>query len=799
VPQRQDGLGDRHCSIIRNNLGLALQYNGHTSAAQEQYQHAIRADSGQVIKCHLRVSSGKPVSLASLLQHIGLNTVQAMAQEQLRLVIGDADQPMDCVIDVQGDVLLIHIIRAAMWDEVTESRLVTDVGFLQVLRDQILTVEEGTSRFERGLNRRWDFSPERKLNGHLIFWCDTAGIEAIERFTQQNDSWRRAGYATKFYNSAEELLYDLKTTELELSKVKCIITSGMSRSGRKQKGLLDCFEMATEVRKLYFAKFIQVPIFGLITASVSEADALAHKFGVYCNGSWVVLAQRTLGLLAKHDDIDGGAASAPAFFLDVKKKTKELELGEVSSDELLVDDLGEGPEMTSKVPRLLLSDVSQASTADAVNVVGSLASIGKWREIKEVVLTEVVRSSRRIVEGVRAFQTNDDDDPTKCHHGADGPPLKVILLNRAQDAAARDSQCVSKLVEAIVFLSEKFDGFDFHDRVAIIAPSSEFISKITPALEAALHAKFSGGGGGGFWFVTAVAASQIIVKSGKRAASKQCLVLDTVDNFNGLERLIVIAVDLDSPIELGAAAETRSQLYRAITRSQMMVVVVNEVLRGGWLEFLTCVKYDDEACFDAARELKKNVRGSASKLLKQQQQHEHLPATPPVAAPMIVRGRVEVKMKRIFGRDKWLKAMGEYNPAAHKFSCTDSTGKELIAMDCWLVDVANRQGKRQHRFDIESDGSQQPMALAAEGIGEKQRWVAAVETKETLRARQEPQARREQELMVKHGESTIEEAQRKEAKAAQGQKEEEDCVTSVVWDTSMNTIAGIESTPSASL
>jgi hypothetical protein len=132
---------------------------------------------------------------------------------------------------------------------------------------------------------------------------------------------------------------------------------------------------------------------------------------------------------------------------------------------------------------------------------------------------------------------------------------------------------------------------------------------------------------------------------------------------------------------------------------------------------------------------------------------EDPPATPPVAALTIVRGWVEVKTKGIFGRDKWLKAMCEYYPAAHKFSCTDSTGKERRAMDCWLVDVANRQGKRQHRFDIESDGSQRPMALAAEGIGEKQRWLVAVETKEALRARQE-QARREQELMVEHGEST---------------------------------------------
>jgi streptogramin lyase len=129
--------------------------------------------------------------------------------------------------------------------------------------------------------------------------------------------------------------------------------------------------------------------------------------------------------------------------------------------------------------------------------------------------------------------------------------------------------------------------------------------------------------GQSFQFIEAAVANRTV--STCRAAARkvdQQLVLDTVDNFNGLERLIVIAVDLDSPIELGAAAKTRSQLYRAITRSQMMVVVVNEVLRGGWLEFLTCVKYNEEASFNTAHELKQNVKGSASKLLKQQQQHE---------------------------------------------------------------------------------------------------------------------------------------------------------------------------------
>jgi hypothetical protein len=83
--------------------------------------------------------------------------------------------------------------------------------------------------------------------------------------------------------------------------------------------------------------------------------------------------------------------------------------------------------------------------------------------------------------------------------------------------------------------------------------------------------------------------------------------------------------------------------------------------------------------------------------------------------------------------------------------------------------VPNRSGKRQHWFDIDSDGKQQPIALAAEGVGEKRRWAAAVETTEALRARQE-QARQEQALMTKYGVTTIEEARRKEAEAVQSQR-----------------------------
>ena len=68
------------------------------------------------------------------------------------------------------------------------------------------------------------------------------------------------------------------------------------------------------------------------------------------------------------------------------------------------------------------------------------------------------------------------------------------------------------------------------------------------------------------------------------------VVVDEVRQMDGLERLIVIAVGLDAPVAAaagdgadGAALETRSALYRAVTRAQLMVLVVNEFLPGGWL------------------------------------------------------------------------------------------------------------------------------------------------------------------------------------------------------------------------
>jgi hypothetical protein len=266
------------------------------------------------------------------------------------------------------------------------------------------------------------------------------------------------------------------------------------------------------------------------------------------------------------------------------------------------------------VPRVLLSDISQSSSSADSSFSKRLFRYKPASAVKEVVLTQVVRCSKRIVEGARAFQRNRGDEWTSCYHDAIGPPLKTMLLPQAGTAADRVQCYASKLVQSLRFVSDTFPGLNLHNRLAIIAPSSAFIKNILPALEVSVAKEFgsggSGGGSGSFRFVT-VATANRLVSIGASTPGEQWLVLDTVDNFNGLERLFVIAVDLDLPIEGSDARKTCSQLYRAITRAQMMVIMVNEVRVGGWLEFLTCVAYDEENGFDSEQERRRSIRDSA--------------------------------------------------------------------------------------------------------------------------------------------------------------------------------------------
>jgi hypothetical protein len=69
------------------------------------------------------------------------------------------------------------------------------------------------------------------------------------------------------------------------------------------------------------------------------------------------------------------------------------------------------------------------------------------------------------------------------------------------------------------------------------------------------------------------------------------VVYDTLDNFSGLESLIVIGLEFDDP---NLNNEGRSACYRLITRAQMLLILVGSVVKGGYFEWLQHLEYDPD-------------------------------------------------------------------------------------------------------------------------------------------------------------------------------------------------------------
>jgi len=230
---------------------------------------------------------------------------------------------------------------------------------------------------------------------------------------------------------------------------------------------------------------------------------------------------------------------------------------------------------------LLLSDRSQTEGL----------GVAMPASVVPVELTEVVRSSKRIIAGAIAFQMQTDQRRVDCHHGSQGPPLKSFLFD-LQDDNARWAAYSEHVVKALDHISCSFPGLCLHDRVMIVAPDQHFVDGLKPTLQN----KFDmGEGTNKLVLKSAIEVASVIIgmDRGRANGSSRHLVLDTVENIDGLERLTGICVGLDE--QLGGSDErTRARLYRGLTRAHLMAVVVNHKVHGGWLEFLSRIRIKDE-------------------------------------------------------------------------------------------------------------------------------------------------------------------------------------------------------------
>lgn len=259
---------------------------------------------------------------------------------------------------------------------------------------------------------------------------------------------------------------------------------------------------------------------------------------------------------------------------------------------------------TDEQVRLLLSDISQST--------GRNINYGDGEE-HTIELTEVVRSSQRIVAGAAAFQI-ENIKKVKCQHNASGPPLKSFLFELTGPPAEAYAQHTIRGLQHVV---KTFGVLSLHNRVAILVKDEEFANTLRSQLAVALPAAFKERV---FELIDATEAAKFVMHGheGEGLGAKECLVVDTVAAFDGLERLVVLAVGLDAPIDSATASkskatlESRCQLYRAVTRAHMLAVVVNEVVSGGFLTFLGKLSLKEEKRFEREVEVLQQSANAAA-------------------------------------------------------------------------------------------------------------------------------------------------------------------------------------------
>ena len=232
---------------------------------------------------------------------------------------------------------------------------------------------------------------------------------------------------------------------------------------------------------------------------------------------------------------------------------------------------------------LLLSSISQNSSG-AVH----------FPPAKEISLTQVVRSTQRIVAGAAAFQASVAEKQQICSLCPAGPPLKAFLF---ESDGQLYEEYAKHTVSALFHVMRIYAGLSFRNRLALLVPNLDFLEKFQDAIRR--HFLTARLAGRNFKLISFIDSLRVLpnikVEQATNADNAELIMLDTVENAKGLETLIVVCIGLDQTVgEQTANQVRRSMIYQAITRAQLQVLVVNRFLRGGWLEFLGVTRFKQE-------------------------------------------------------------------------------------------------------------------------------------------------------------------------------------------------------------
>ena len=327
-------------------------------------------------------------------------------------------------------------------------------------------------------------------------------------------------------------------------------------------------------------------------------------------GSVSILTKGSLGDFSDGPQSVEVVCKGQCRFLNTVKSDNSIAYGLVIVDEahhIIENDILRKQLRNYDCRYLFLGDASQASCMTKAFMeedIRTILNLDSSQHVGVARLTEVVRSTKRIVSGAGAFQLNSGSKlETTTHTASAGLPLVARLFPLAEGTTKkiRFWKCARHTVTAILCIKLKLDNIDLNDRVMIVCPNDEFVEDLRKPLVKQLDRRLCGRHD----LVSALEASSSFPPdafSTGRANSSQRFLFDAIEQVDGPERLIVVAVGLDTPIEQTTADfQTRSSLCRAITRAQLSVAVVNETMSGGWLEFLGVVRFDDIA-YDDNRE-----------------------------------------------------------------------------------------------------------------------------------------------------------------------------------------------------
>ena len=245
--------------------------------------------------------------------------------------------------------------------------------------------------------------------------------------------------------------------------------------------------------------------------------------------------------------------------------------------------------------KLILSDLSQSFLLE-----------DKYPEMRRVNLTQVVRSTKRIVFGARAFQLQ-DGKPTTCL-GTTGPPLKSFIFEVPEGYdGGLFAQFADNTVKALWFILQRHSSIRLDRHVALLVPNEHFHRIFKLHLEERLEADF--GPTYNIQLVSFEESLRFLPEAVHQDRREDHLILDWDSNAKGLEQLFVICIGFDAQITGDTDNFTRARLYHAITRAQLQAIIVDQFVRGGWLEFLNTLKLKETTfqADDARLEIKKNA------------------------------------------------------------------------------------------------------------------------------------------------------------------------------------------------